>query len=136
MYHMYQPSPGGGFRVGMASTKFLDDEVIEALGKALPQAMALPDVRRLTGQLVSDLVQTGSSAAYTMLSELLEQSGEPGLRRAIVTQLGRRATEPRVRSILEKVSSGDSDPQVRQAASQALSVAPTTSLQPPSGIRP
>jgi hypothetical protein len=137
MYHMYQPGPGGGFLMSMDSRKILDDEVIKALGKALPQAASLPDVKRMTAQLVGDMTQVKTPAADGVLAELLEPGNEPELRRAIVTQLTRRSSEARVRSMLEKIRSGDPDPQLRQMAEQVLSgkppseVAPGVTLMPP-----
>jgi hypothetical protein len=130
MYHMYQPSPGGGFLMSMDSRKILDDEVIKALGKALPQASSLPDVKRMTGQLVGDLAQVKSATADAVLAELLEPGSEPGLRRAVITQLARRSSESRVRSMLEKIRGGDADPQLRELAEQALSGKPLSGAAP------
>jgi hypothetical protein len=130
MYHMYQPGPGGGVTMSMASRKILDDEVIRALGKALPQATSLPDVKRMTGQLIGDIAQVKSTAADGLLQELLQQGSEPAVKRAVVTQLARRSSESRVRSMLEEVRSGDADPQLRQLAEQALSGAPMPAAGP------
>jgi len=137
MYHMYQPSPGGGVLISLDSRRILDDEVIKALGKALPQAASLPDVRRMSPQLVGDIAQVKTPAADAVLAELLEPGNGPELRRAIVTQLTRRSSESRVRAMLEKIRSGDADPQLRQMAEQALSgkplaeVSPGVTLMPP-----
>jgi hypothetical protein len=130
MYHMYKPSPGGGMIISMDSRRILDDEVIKALGRALPQAMSLPDVKRMAGNLVGDLAQLKTPAADGLLAELLEPGSDPGFRRAVVTQLARRSDESRVRSMLEKVRGGDADPQLRELADQALSGKPMSGAVP------
>jgi HEAT repeat protein len=130
MYHMYQPSAGGGFMMSINSGKILDEEVIQALGKALPQATGLSDVKRMAGQLMGDLAQVKTPAADGLLAELLESGSDAAVRRAIVTQLARRSSESRVRSMLEKVRSGDADPQLRELAEQALSGKPLSGAGP------
>ncbi len=124
MYYMYKPGPGGiSFTAGGDEKKLLDQEVVQALAQALPQAIALPTVKMVVGQLTYDLDRVDKQLTINLLLDSLEKSTEPAARTAFVSLLSRRNGDARVRAALEKISSSDEDPKLREMAASAVKAA-------------
>lgn len=104
----------------------LDSDAITALTQVLPQAAADPSFRR-GNDLVGVLGRMDHPAITGMLVTVLEGGGTWLDRGAAVRAVGAmesRRNDPRVRTMLERISAIDPDPQLRQYAAAVLRRAP------------
>jgi hypothetical protein len=87
---------------------------------AMDLEQQLPAARSIMIQLTYDLDRIDRQLTTTILLDGLEQVTEPGARATLASLLGRRNDDARVRAVLEKISSSDEDPKLREIASNAL----------------
>jgi HEAT repeat protein len=124
LFHtLNQPGPRPDLRALLA-----EEQAITALAQVLPRAVkSLPKGEMSMIVLLGGLSSINHPAITDMLLDSLATSRELSVRQQIVQQLARRSAEPRVRAVLEKTSSGDADPRLRDIAASALKTsAPTT----------
>ncbi len=74
-------------------------------------------------QLTYDLDRVDKQLTINLLLDSLEHSTEPAARTAFVSLLSRRNGDARVRAALEKISSSDEDPKLREMAASAVKAA-------------
>lgn len=119
----YGYAPTGSFNPDR-TLHLLDNDSIKALAEVLPQAgRDSSSVRNSSSALVRALASIDHPAITEMLLASL-QDGSSWLDRGVAAQalgaLPSRRDDVRVHAALEKISSSDSNPQFRQAASAAL----------------
>jgi len=115
----------GSFRYSSAnSIEALDDEAMAALTTLLPAVAKYPEGKPSMGSVVSRLGALRKPAVTPMLVGMLDQVSEPALRHSIIKELSRRAGDPSVKAVLEKVSKEDPDAAIRDLAATALNDLP------------
>ncbi|HTQ36909.1 MAG TPA: HEAT repeat domain-containing protein [Steroidobacteraceae bacterium] len=119
----------------LRTLRLLDSDGIRALTQALPAAATESSiVQRSTPTLVSALQYVDNPAITDMLLASLDDDGQ-WLDRSSATAglvaLASRRNDPRVRAVLERLSTSDPDPQLRQIAAGSLQPPANTSAEQP-----
>jgi len=121
---------------GQQLRNLLDAKAVEALAEIMPRVLATPadpgtraaETGNLT-TLVSWLVGIHQPATIDLLAGMLKASSDPMIRRMAVSALASHGADARAQPVLQDVAAHDADPQLREAAANALRQAAT----PPPG---
>jgi hypothetical protein len=129
---MYGTAPGSSSTYSAGDPRFLDDEVIAALAKALPAAMKLPEVGMLKYSLMSNLLATRRPAGIATVLDMVKDDTDATSRPAMIKQLAQASSNPAVRAALEDAKANDADPRRRETATEVLASASPAAGAPPS----